>query len=43
MGPWLASGAVKAHETVVEGLDAMPDAFRGLFSGSNTGKMLVRL
>ncbi len=43
MGPWLASGAVKSHDTVVDGLEAMPEAFRGLFSGANTGKMLVRL
>jgi NADPH-dependent curcumin reductase CurA len=43
MGAWLASGAVKSHETVVEGLDNMPDAFLGLFAGANTGKMLVRV
>ena len=43
MGQLVASGAVKAEETVVDGLEAMPDAFRGLFSGANTGKMLVRL
>jgi NADPH-dependent curcumin reductase CurA len=43
MGPWLASGAVKSRETVVEGLEAMPDAFLGLFKGANTGKMLVKL
>ncbi|MFL6842574.1 MAG: NADP-dependent oxidoreductase [Sphingomicrobium sp.] len=43
MGPWVASGAVKAEETIVEGLEAMPHAFRGLFSGANKGKMLVRL
>jgi NADPH-dependent curcumin reductase CurA len=43
MGQWVASGAVKAEETVVEGLESMPDAFRGLFSGANKGKMLVRL
>jgi NADPH-dependent curcumin reductase CurA len=43
MGPWLASGAVKSRETVVEGLEAAPDAFLGLFKGENTGKMLVRL
>ena len=43
MGQWLAGGEVTAHETVVEGLEAMPDAFRGLFSGRNVGKMLVRL
>ena len=43
MGPWLANGAVKSRETVVEGLEAMPQAFLGLFEGANTGKMLVRL
>ena len=43
MGQWLASGAVKSRETVVDGLEQTPDAFLGLFSGANTGKMLVRL
>jgi NADPH-dependent curcumin reductase CurA len=43
MGPWLASGAVKSRETIVDGLEKMPDAFLGLFEGANTGKMLVRL
>jgi hypothetical protein len=43
MGPWLASGAVKSHETVVDGLERAADAFLGLFKGENIGKMLVRL
>jgi NADPH-dependent curcumin reductase CurA len=43
MGPWVASGAVKSRETVVEGLDNTLDAFLGLFEGANTGKMLVKL
>ena len=43
MGPWVASGTVKGRDTVVDGLDAMPDAFLGLFRGDNTGKMLIRL
>jgi NADPH-dependent curcumin reductase CurA len=43
MGPWVARGVVKSRETVVDGLEAMPDAFRGLFRGENIGKMLVRL
>ncbi len=43
MGGWLASGQVKDRDTVVEGLDNTPDAFLGLFSGANTGKMLVKL
>ena len=43
MGGWIASGQVKSRDTVVEGLDQTLDAFLGLFSGANTGKMLVRL
>lgn len=43
MVPWLKSGQVKAQETVVEGLEKTPEAFLGLFSGQNTGKMLVKL
>jgi NADPH-dependent curcumin reductase CurA len=43
MGQWLASGAVKPHETVAEGLEQAPQAFLGLFEGANVGKMLVRL
>jgi len=43
MGAMLAAGKLKSEETVHDGLDAMPDAFLGLFSGGNTGKMLVRV
>ena len=43
MGEWLASGAVTPHETVVAGLEKMPEAFIGLFEGANTGKMLVKV
>ena len=43
MGQMLSAGKVQARETVVNGLESMPDAFRGLFSGQNVGKMLVRL
>ncbi len=43
MGGWIASGQVKARDTVVEGLEKTPQAFLGLFSGENTGKMLVKL
>jgi len=42
MAPWLASGQVKAAETVVDGLENTPDALLALFTGGNTGKMLVR-
>jgi NADPH-dependent curcumin reductase CurA len=43
MGGWIATGAVKPRDTVIEGLENMPFAFLGLFTGANTGKMLVRL
>ena len=43
MGQLAASGRLKSRETVHDGLEATPDAFLGLFSGENTGKMLVRL
>ena len=40
---WIETGQVKYHETVYEGIDNAVDAFIGLFSGSNNGKMLVKL
>ncbi len=43
MGGWLAAGKLKREETVHDGLEKMPNAFLGLFTGGNTGKMLVRL
>ena len=43
MGGWIASGQVKGRDTVIEGLERTPEAFLGLFTGANTGKMLVRL
>ena len=43
MGEIVASGNFQREETVVEGLENMPDAFLGLFSGQNKGKMLVKL
>lgn len=38
---WLGSGAVQHRETVVEGIERMPEAFLGLFTGANIGKMVV--
>jgi len=43
MGALIAAGKVTSRETVREGIEATPQAFLDLFSGGNTGKMLVRL
>ena len=43
MGGWIAGGQVTSRETVRDGIEAAPQAFLDLFSGANTGKMLVRL
>ncbi|MBN9745586.1 MULTISPECIES: NADP-dependent oxidoreductase [Amycolatopsis] len=43
VAPLVASGEIKYSETFVDGIRNAPDAFLGLLSGANTGKMLVRL
>lgn len=40
---WIQAGKIQSRETVVEGLENAVDAFLGLFSGSNFGKMVVKL
>jgi NADPH-dependent curcumin reductase CurA len=43
LAKWHASGQLKWKQTVREGIEKAPDAFIGLFSGENFGKMLVKL
>jgi len=43
MIPWIQQGKIKSRETVVEGIDNAVDAFLGLFSGNNFGKMVVKI
>jgi NADPH-dependent curcumin reductase CurA len=43
MGALLRAGKLQRRETIHDGIEAMPDAFLGLFSGGNIGKMLVKL
>ena len=43
MAGWIASGQIRYEETVMDGIEKAVDAFLGLFSGGNTGKMLVKL
>jgi NADPH-dependent curcumin reductase CurA len=40
---WVRSGELRYRETVVDGIDQMPQAFIGLLAGDNVGKMLVRV
>ncbi|QLQ40574.2 NADP-dependent oxidoreductase [Micromonospora robiginosa] len=43
MAGWLRDGKLSYDETVVDGIEAAPEAFLGLMRGENLGKMLVRL
>ena len=43
MGKWIAEGKIKWQETIVEGIENAPQAFLGLFSGENSGKMIVKI
>jgi NADPH-dependent curcumin reductase CurA len=43
IAPLVNSGEIKYSETFVDGIRNAPDAFIGLLSGANTGKMLVRI
>ena len=42
MAKWITEGRIKTEETIVEGFENMPEAFKGLFTGSNKGKMIVK-
>jgi len=39
---WLNEGKLKFTETIITGFEKLPDAFLGLFNGTNLGKMLVK-
>lgn len=43
MAEWLKAGKLQYREHVVEGFENLPQAFLGLFSGENTGKLLVKV
>ena len=40
---WLAEGKIKSSEHIVEGLENAPDALNLLFTGGNTGKVIVQV
>jgi NADPH:quinone reductase len=39
---WLDEGKLNYTETITEGFEKLPEAFIGLFTGNNKGKMLVK-
>jgi NADPH-dependent curcumin reductase CurA len=39
----IASGALKYRETIAEGLDSAPEAFKGMLEGKNFGKQLIHI
>jgi hypothetical protein len=43
MAKWTMAGKMKWQETIKDGIENAPDAFIGLFTGDNTGKMVVRV
>lgn len=42
LAAWVKEGKLKHSETVVDGFENLGRAFQGLFTGENTGKMLVQ-
>jgi NADPH-dependent curcumin reductase len=43
LGKWKMMGKLKDKQTIVEGLEKAPEAVNMLFTGGNTGKLLVKI
>ncbi|MGB8490818.1 MAG: NADP-dependent oxidoreductase [Bacteroidales bacterium] len=43
LGNWIKEGKLIPQQTIYKGIEKLPEAFIGLFTGANTGKMLVEL
>jgi NADPH-dependent curcumin reductase len=43
MSQWMQAGHIKYREDITRGLENAPQAFMGLFKGSNFGKLLVQV
>lgn len=43
LGKWIQEGKLKYRETVVEGLENAPEAFKMLFTGDNFGKLMIKV
>ncbi|CAK9188725.1 unnamed protein product, partial [Sphagnum troendelagicum] len=42
MAPMVKQGTIQYQETITDSFEQMPKAFVGLFSGSNTGKAIIK-
>jgi NADPH-dependent curcumin reductase CurA len=43
MAEWLAAGKIKSREDIAAGLESFPDTLLRLFSGENTGKLVLKI
>jgi len=43
LSQWVKEKKLKYEETIIEGFDKLPEAFLGLFSGKNKGKMILKV
>jgi NADPH-dependent curcumin reductase CurA len=43
MKSWIQQGRLKYRTTILQGIEQAPAALIGLFTGANTGKMVVQL
>jgi NADPH-dependent curcumin reductase CurA len=43
LGRWKMFGKIKDRETILEGLEKVPEAINMLFTGANTGKLIVKV
>ena len=43
LGKWKMMGKLKDRQTLVEGLEKVPEAINMLFNGENIGKLIVKI
>ncbi|MDP5272923.1 NADP-dependent oxidoreductase [Chengkuizengella axinellae] len=43
LAAWIMAGKLKYEETIIDGFENTPEAFLGLFKGTNLGKLLVKV
>ncbi|MCB1051266.1 MAG: NADP-dependent oxidoreductase [Acidobacteria bacterium] len=42
VGPWVRNREIQVAETIIQGFERLPEALSALFSGKNTGKLIVQ-